>query len=126
MRRCWILWKAFSRRKGTCQQKVETVLRGIVAARKRKEWGPGKSLWLAETDSQVCKAHMNDDGLPGARDIDLAGSSDVEVLEVALQLCIVCLEVEESLVSRGKGKGIKWVFRAPLCIRCIRCACLSC
>ena len=40
---------------------------------------------------------MNNDGLPGAGDIDLTGPGNIEILQVALELRIVCLKVEEGL-----------------------------
>lgn len=56
--------------------------------------------------------HVDDDGLPGAGDIDLAGRGDVEVLQVALQLGIGGLEVKEGLPS-GNGRSVKRYLRGP-------------
>jgi hypothetical protein len=44
-------------------------------------------------------AYMDDDRLPGARDVDLAGRGDVQILQVALKLRVVGLKVKQSLAQ---------------------------
>lgn len=42
-------------------------------------------------------SHMNDDGFPIYCSIDLLGSSDIQVPQLALQLLVGCLKIEQRL-----------------------------